>query len=227
MSGGFCERHGPFDPPHETCPYCAMESGVSGPAPRGVKTSPSPRGGVQPFPGGASSPPPPPPQGGFPIPSGGDWPEDIPTNVNMDYPPPGSVGEMATGVTQGAWPNEELPTQLQPDGQPGYGSPPGYGPPVYGGQPGYGAPPSRGEPSYGEQTDYDESIYDSQTDYGEMPHAGQPGYGETAYVDDFPGQPSGTVGLDEPTQLETDLEPEVVGPLAFLLVQRPLSHRAR
>lgn len=24
--GGFCERHGPFDPPHTTCPYCALES---------------------------------------------------------------------------------------------------------------------------------------------------------------------------------------------------------
>lgn len=24
--GGFCERHGPFDRPHTTCPYCAMES---------------------------------------------------------------------------------------------------------------------------------------------------------------------------------------------------------
>jgi hypothetical protein len=23
--GGFCERHGPFDPPHRTCPYCALE----------------------------------------------------------------------------------------------------------------------------------------------------------------------------------------------------------
>ena len=24
--GGFCERHGPFDPPHTTCPYCALEA---------------------------------------------------------------------------------------------------------------------------------------------------------------------------------------------------------
>lgn len=24
--GGFCELHGPFDPPHTTCPYCALES---------------------------------------------------------------------------------------------------------------------------------------------------------------------------------------------------------
>jgi hypothetical protein len=23
--GGFCERHGPFDPPHLTCPFCALE----------------------------------------------------------------------------------------------------------------------------------------------------------------------------------------------------------
>lgn len=23
--GGFCEKHGPFDPPHKACPYCAME----------------------------------------------------------------------------------------------------------------------------------------------------------------------------------------------------------
>ncbi|MBI5961246.1 MAG: FHA domain-containing protein [Chloroflexi bacterium] len=23
--GGFCEIHGPFDPPHRTCPYCALE----------------------------------------------------------------------------------------------------------------------------------------------------------------------------------------------------------
>ncbi len=25
QGGGFCERHGPFDPPHRTCPYCALE----------------------------------------------------------------------------------------------------------------------------------------------------------------------------------------------------------
>lgn len=25
--GGFCEIHGPFDPPHLVCPYCAMEDG--------------------------------------------------------------------------------------------------------------------------------------------------------------------------------------------------------
>ena len=24
--GGFCERHGPFDPPHRTCPFCALEA---------------------------------------------------------------------------------------------------------------------------------------------------------------------------------------------------------
>lgn len=24
--GGFCDKHGPFDPPHPTCPYCAHES---------------------------------------------------------------------------------------------------------------------------------------------------------------------------------------------------------
>ncbi len=24
--GGFCERHGPFDPPYTTCPYCAREA---------------------------------------------------------------------------------------------------------------------------------------------------------------------------------------------------------
>jgi hypothetical protein len=23
--GGFCDKHGPFDPPHQTCPYCAKE----------------------------------------------------------------------------------------------------------------------------------------------------------------------------------------------------------
>ena len=25
MGGGFCDKHGPFDPPHQTCPYCARE----------------------------------------------------------------------------------------------------------------------------------------------------------------------------------------------------------
>jgi hypothetical protein len=25
MGGGFCEKHGPFDPPHQTCPFCARE----------------------------------------------------------------------------------------------------------------------------------------------------------------------------------------------------------
>jgi len=24
-AGGFCEKHGPFDPPHLTCPFCAVE----------------------------------------------------------------------------------------------------------------------------------------------------------------------------------------------------------
>lgn len=24
--GGFCERHGPFDAPHRTCPFCALEA---------------------------------------------------------------------------------------------------------------------------------------------------------------------------------------------------------
>lgn len=23
--GGFCERHGPYDPPHQRCPYCLLE----------------------------------------------------------------------------------------------------------------------------------------------------------------------------------------------------------
>lgn len=23
--GGFCEKHGPFDPPHQTCPFCSKE----------------------------------------------------------------------------------------------------------------------------------------------------------------------------------------------------------
>ena len=26
QGGGFCEKHGPFDPPHTTCPYCALEA---------------------------------------------------------------------------------------------------------------------------------------------------------------------------------------------------------
>jgi len=48
--GGFCERHGPFDPPHLTCPYCAQEdqrrraygppSGVSGSAPFAERPDP-------------------------------------------------------------------------------------------------------------------------------------------------------------------------------------------
>lgn len=25
QGGGFCERHGPFDPPHRVCPYCVIE----------------------------------------------------------------------------------------------------------------------------------------------------------------------------------------------------------
>lgn len=29
--GGFCEIHGPFDPPHEVCPYCVMEGRISPP----------------------------------------------------------------------------------------------------------------------------------------------------------------------------------------------------
>ena len=24
--GGFCEKHGPYDPPHRTCPFCAIEN---------------------------------------------------------------------------------------------------------------------------------------------------------------------------------------------------------
>jgi pSer/pThr/pTyr-binding forkhead associated (FHA) protein len=26
QGGGFCERHGPFDAPHRTCPFCALEA---------------------------------------------------------------------------------------------------------------------------------------------------------------------------------------------------------
>ncbi len=26
QGGGFCERHGPFDPPHRSCPFCALEA---------------------------------------------------------------------------------------------------------------------------------------------------------------------------------------------------------
>ena len=26
MSGGFCEKHGPFDAPHTVCPYCLLEA---------------------------------------------------------------------------------------------------------------------------------------------------------------------------------------------------------
>lgn len=29
--GGFCEIHGPFDPPHEVCPYCVMEGRIPPP----------------------------------------------------------------------------------------------------------------------------------------------------------------------------------------------------
>lgn len=25
QGGGFCDKHGPFDPPHVTCPFCALE----------------------------------------------------------------------------------------------------------------------------------------------------------------------------------------------------------
>lgn len=25
LGGGFCDRHGPFDPPHQVCPYCVLE----------------------------------------------------------------------------------------------------------------------------------------------------------------------------------------------------------
>ncbi|MBN1564990.1 MAG: FHA domain-containing protein [Anaerolineae bacterium] len=25
MGGGFCDKHGPYDPPHRTCPFCARE----------------------------------------------------------------------------------------------------------------------------------------------------------------------------------------------------------
>lgn len=29
--GGFCEQHGPFDPPHAVCPYCVMEPRIPEP----------------------------------------------------------------------------------------------------------------------------------------------------------------------------------------------------
>ncbi|PJF22426.1 MAG: hypothetical protein CUN56_06065 [Phototrophicales bacterium] len=29
--GGFCQTHGPFDPPHEVCPYCVMEGLIAPP----------------------------------------------------------------------------------------------------------------------------------------------------------------------------------------------------
>jgi hypothetical protein len=48
--GGFCERHGPFDPPNLTCPFCALEDQrrrAYGPPPGG---SPRPPAGEQPEP---------------------------------------------------------------------------------------------------------------------------------------------------------------------------------
>jgi pSer/pThr/pTyr-binding forkhead associated (FHA) protein len=39
MGGGFCEIHGPYDPPHHTCPFCAQEDAQRrefGPPPDGA-----------------------------------------------------------------------------------------------------------------------------------------------------------------------------------------------
>lgn len=33
VGGGFCDIHGPFDPPHTTCPYCAQGRGRPEPPP--------------------------------------------------------------------------------------------------------------------------------------------------------------------------------------------------
>lgn len=55
MGGGFCERHGPFDPPHRTCPFCARESDqrrTFGPPQRTVPAS-----GSQPRPEPPATPP--------------------------------------------------------------------------------------------------------------------------------------------------------------------------
>jgi hypothetical protein len=43
MGGGFCEIHGPFDPPYQTCPYCAWEGDqrrTYGPPPGAVPRMP-------------------------------------------------------------------------------------------------------------------------------------------------------------------------------------------
>ncbi len=43
--GGFCDRHGPFDPPNQTCPYCAQEDAqrrAYGPPAGGAHSRPQP-----------------------------------------------------------------------------------------------------------------------------------------------------------------------------------------
>lgn len=60
--GGFCERHGPFDPPHSVCPYCQMEAQqrrAYGPPPATAPAAPRSTGTVPHTP----EPPAPPPAG--------------------------------------------------------------------------------------------------------------------------------------------------------------------
>lgn len=43
QGGGFCERHGPFDPPHRICPYCVLEDEqrrLYGPPPGALAVAP-------------------------------------------------------------------------------------------------------------------------------------------------------------------------------------------
>lgn len=43
QGGGFCERHGPFDPPHRVCPFCVLEDEqrrLYGPPPGATAQSP-------------------------------------------------------------------------------------------------------------------------------------------------------------------------------------------
>lgn len=64
--GGFCERHGPFDPPHTVCPFCQMEAQqrrAYGPPPATAPAAPRSTGTVphapEPAPAAGAAPRPP------------------------------------------------------------------------------------------------------------------------------------------------------------------------
>lgn len=155
MSGGFCERHGPFDPPHEVCPYCAMEGGGAPPTKRG---------------------------GSY---GGGGYEDDVPTNIGIpDSGGPGVTSITQTSDWGAEEDPTQLQYSPPVPPQPQGGYPPqqqgGYPPPAQQG----GRPPAQPQNNFAPPPDYQEGYGYAPQGYqpppGHSPYEQMP----DAYQDD-------------------------------------------